>query len=203
MRYKFRCVVSRESAYTLEVGPGATSAASIIWTPGSFAISASVWKPLSSRSTCRLGTRGARCERDARLRHGCWERITQPFRRFLLAASQIFSIQQFTASSSHRHQNRHSYLIVSQSFHIWFHDARIYDELPQYLAIITVIESFHHERCIGRAGQGRPPRRRPSGEARRFASDSDARGPGNGTRRYPNRSRSRHTIWVAPVMAQP
>lgn len=53
MRYKFRCVVSRENAYTLEVGPGARSAASIINTPGSLAISASVWKPLAGISGSR------------------------------------------------------------------------------------------------------------------------------------------------------
>src|SRR6185369_3446306 len=47
MRYRFRCTVSRENAYTSGVGPGAGSVASITRAPGTAAISAPDAKPVA------------------------------------------------------------------------------------------------------------------------------------------------------------
>src|SRR6476619_4018314 len=46
MRYRFRCTVARENAYTSGVGPGAGSVTSITRAPGTAAMSAADAKPL-------------------------------------------------------------------------------------------------------------------------------------------------------------
>src|SRR5437879_6083759 len=45
IRYRLRCTVPREKAYTSDLWPGATSYTSITRAPGSLAISASDWNP--------------------------------------------------------------------------------------------------------------------------------------------------------------